>query len=781
MKRNTLAFLLIFFTAMFFGHSAFAADTKSYTVKINGKDIVPYEEQGKLIVNGQSYDFVVTPIMGLPQYSPIGVQVNSTSSVNFMIAITSPSIQPPSSVRLMRASADGTSFNEIEQLYDDGNIDHGDAIAGDGVYCTIHIFSEPISGDVNLKIAALVNESAGTVEHYSAPFVVKVIQDITDETFSAIKATQDSGVNQYEDYRAGRTEIEAKKLTVAWLNQQPNVMRAQLTISGDISIDYTAGLSAMICFIHEGQLGGTSEVDQKINSVSSFVPSNQNRRELFPKSVQKPANNSSSSYYFTDYELNHIINRNVFLWSPFYHTLISNKNDLQNNDKLALLLDNSLNPLFDKPLKHLKDGECTVNSLKNITNYGVICLLTHGGVDEYGEQYFITREPFLDRHDHYSDWITGSVKPIWVHSDDLNIVTSEELYGVWPKFIDRLPGKFPGSIIFAEFCYSTTPVPLRYPIDSPPFWEAFKAKGANTYFGFSSSVTYGTANILCDDLFKKLVTEHRSTGQSFLKDFGLDPVGLKAYYEMFGNPYAYFEPFIEMVSIPAGSFQMGGQDTSGIYIWDGCLPVHTVSLSAFEMSKYEITQCQYKAVIGSNPSYFTGDDNLPVEQVSWWDAIKFCNALSMQNGLQPCYDESTGYYDFNKNGYRLPSEAEWEYACRAGSTTKYNLGDATSDLDRAGWYFSNSGSQTHPVGQKTPNTWMLYDMHGNVFEWCNDWYGSYTSDTQNNPTGEQFGFYREYRGGSFGHYEFDSQSWFRSCNLPDISYLFIGFRVVRRP
>ncbi|HUU28762.1 MAG TPA: SUMF1/EgtB/PvdO family nonheme iron enzyme [archaeon] len=193
---------------------------------------------------------------------------------------------------------------------------------------------------------------------------------------------------------------------------------------------------------------------------------------------------------------------------------------------------------------------------------------------------------------------------------------------------------------------------------------------------------------------------------------------------------------IEMVSIPAGTFQMGSD--SGNWSWG---PVHTVSISAFQMSRYEVIQEQYEAVMDTNPSVFTGESNLPVNRVDWYEAVVFCNKLSEAAGLEPCYtyiQDSTyvleGIWDlvlckcncdFTKNGFRLPTEAEWEYACRAGTTTKYYTGDSESDLSRAGWYKKNSHSRPHPVGQKEPNAFGLYDMHGNQTEWCTDYFDFY--------------------------------------------------------
>ena len=228
---------------------------------------------------------------------------------------------------------------------------------------------------------------------------------------------------------------------------------------------------------------------------------------------------------------------------------------------------------------------------------------------------------------------------------------------------------------------------------------------------------------------------------------------------------------VKMVIIPGGTFKMGQVSIA--------VPVHSITLSAFEMGVNEITQGQYIAVIGSNPSAFSGDDNLPVEHLTWFDAIKFCNALSTKGGLQPCYNVSSGVCNFTKNGFRLPTEAEWEYACRAGSTTIYNLGDSESDLARAGWYSPNCSNKTHQVGGKIPNAWGLYDMHGNVWEWCNDWLGDYTSENLTNPTGPSTGSYRVVRGGSWTNDANRCQSANRDRENPSNGGYYLGFRVVR--
>ncbi|MCL2244796.1 MAG: formylglycine-generating enzyme family protein [Treponema sp.] len=247
---------------------------------------------------------------------------------------------------------------------------------------------------------------------------------------------------------------------------------------------------------------------------------------------------------------------------------------------------------------------------------------------------------------------------------------------------------------------------------------------------------------------------------------------------------------IQMSWIPAGTYTRGqdGVET----------PTHQVTLSkGFYMGKYEVTQEHYQAVTGVNPSYFSSSpasgevqERRPVEWVTWYDAVEFCNKLSEQEGLTPAYTitgriPTSGYpitaatvtWNHEANGYRLPTEAEWEYACRAGTTTAYNTGDTISN--NTGWYNSNSGSKTHEVGLKPPNAWGLYDMHGNVWEWCWDWYASYSSGAQTDPVGAASGDYCVDRGGSWNLSASYVRSAFRYYYAPSDRAFSIGFRVVR--
>jgi formylglycine-generating enzyme required for sulfatase activity len=236
---------------------------------------------------------------------------------------------------------------------------------------------------------------------------------------------------------------------------------------------------------------------------------------------------------------------------------------------------------------------------------------------------------------------------------------------------------------------------------------------------------------------------------------------------------------IEMVLIPAGSFQMGNRRGK-----EDETTVHTVSVDAFLMDKYEVTQAEYERYHLPNPSHFKGP-NLPVEQVTWVQAAVYCNARSKAEGLQPCYNEDNAQCNFQSDGYRLPTEAEWEYACRAGIDGDYSFGNASGKLGEFAWFVDNASKKTHPVGQKKPNPWGLYDMHGNVAEWCNDVYDKdyYQNSPMANPRGPADGSQYLLRGGSWKSPAEALRSSYRLGETPgfsDACLAAIGFRCVRK-
>jgi formylglycine-generating enzyme required for sulfatase activity len=220
---------------------------------------------------------------------------------------------------------------------------------------------------------------------------------------------------------------------------------------------------------------------------------------------------------------------------------------------------------------------------------------------------------------------------------------------------------------------------------------------------------------------------------------------------------------IDFVLIPAGSFQMGDEKGKS-----NEKPVHKVNITKpFYLGKYEVTQEQWQAVMGSNPSHFKGPKN-PVEQVSWDNCQAFLNKLNEKS--------RSGGVKFG-----LPTEAQWEYACRAGTTTQYSVGDDPAKLGDYAWWKENAEKTTHPVGQKKPNAWGLYDMHGNVFEWCADWYAAYSNSSVDDSTGPTSGSDRVLRGGCWSFDAGLCRSAFRFIGTPAFRFHILGFRVASVP
>jgi formylglycine-generating enzyme required for sulfatase activity len=219
-----------------------------------------------------------------------------------------------------------------------------------------------------------------------------------------------------------------------------------------------------------------------------------------------------------------------------------------------------------------------------------------------------------------------------------------------------------------------------------------------------------------------------------------------------------FEP--EMVFVEGGRFMMGSNSGDDVE-----KPVHEVELSSYYLGKYEVTQAQWKAVMGNNPSYFKDCDQCPVEQVSWNDVQEFIGKLNQKTGKK----------------YRLPTEAEWEFAARDGVKSKGYLYSGGNDAGTVAWYTDNSGSKTHSVGSKQANELGIFDMSGNVWEWCSGWYGGYSGTFQRNPQGAFSGLSRVLRGGGWNNRASHCRVTARSGHYPDGRSNCIGFRLVLSP
>jgi formylglycine-generating enzyme required for sulfatase activity len=321
-------------------------------------------------------------------------------------------------------------------------------------------------------------------------------------------------------------------------------------------------------------------------------------------------------------------------------------------------------------------------------------------------------------------------------------------------------------------CWAALAVAARAPAQTPPGLDL------QLYAGLSITGAVGTVYAI------EYVTDLAQTNSWRCLEFLQPPASpylwadksAPATGQRFYRAVVFAAP-TNLVFIPPGTFRMGAPtnelDSSQL---GPEYPLTAVTISrGFWMGKYEVTQGEYLAVMGSNPSNFQGDTNRPVEMVTWFNATNYCGKLTQM-------DRAAGRIATN-SVYRLPTEAEWEYACRAWTSTRFSYGDdlAYTNLSQYAWYDLNSGSTTHPVGQKLPNPWGLYDMQGNVGEYCQDVYDTYRGGIALDPQGPATGSARVHRGGDWSHASSACRSAFRFGFAGNNPFFNLGFRAVLAP
>ena len=275
------------------------------------------------------------------------------------------------------------------------------------------------------------------------------------------------------------------------------------------------------------------------------------------------------------------------------------------------------------------------------------------------------------------------------------------------------------------------------------------------FFSSDSGVTWqGPLTDCTGDLGKNISGGQKQIKWNVLANRG-QLVGKGFQFKINAIEISNFEP--EMIFVEGGTFQMGSSNGE-----IDEQPVHTIELSSFSIGKYELTQAQWKAVMGSNPSEFVGCENCPVENVSWDDVQKFIFKLNLLTG----------------KSYRLPTEAEWEYAARGGKKSLGFVYSGSNDIGAVAWYSENASYKTHPVGLKKTNELAICDMSGNVWEWCSDSYDSYASERQVNPKGPISGSLHVLRGGSWDDIASYCRSTYRDKSGSSTRYICYGFRLV---
>ena len=476
------------------------------------------------------------------------------------------------------------------------------------------------------------------------------------------------------------------------------------------------------------------------------------------KIIVTPRQNvNSASSTFAETSSTYVGNRKIIGLSCF-------KEDFEPFDEVNNILDtfDLLGYSYDD-YDYFENEECTVDTFKTIGDYGVVLISSHGSTDydsdEGVEQVLIWTgdKVTAQKSKSYNEDLLSGRLIKWFGVDT---------YAITPKFIEYYCKKMPNSIVYASSCLSAY---------NDTMANAFTSEevGAGVYYGYNVSIYPLLAQLAGTSLFNNLLLGFDS-GTAYDLVFLMHSI-----FKMYGAEDILLadEPSDEititlpggvpltMALIPAGTFMMGSlsSDSDRSIIEE---PQHQVTITKpFYMGTYEVTQEQWEAVMENNPSWFNYNPKNPVECVSWNDCQDFIMELNTM-GI---------------GKFRLPTEAEWEYACRAGSTTRFPWGHDPeySQLGQYAWYRDNSGDKTHPVGQKQPNAWGLSDMHGNVYEWCSDWFGDYSSASQTDPTGPSSGDCRILRGGDWYLDPQFCRSANRSGSTPTGAYNFLGFRLVR--
>jgi len=328
----------------------------------------------------------------------------------------------------------------------------------------------------------------------------------------------------------------------------------------------------------------------------------------------------------------------------------------------------------------------------------------------------------------------------------------------------------------SKFCLSFA-IAVLFAAANPVLAQAPPSLGARLFAGVNISGAVGGTYVI--QYTTDLAQTNSWTSLTFLRlpatnhlfvDTTAPATGNRFYRALLQNPPT------NMVFIPPNTFNLGTPTNELGHLADESPQVTATISHGFWMGKYEVTQREYQALIGANPSGFPGDLNRPVERVSWLDATNYCARLTQQ-------ELAAGRIPAGSH-YRLPTEAEWEYAARAGTSTRFSFGDdlnSTSLPDHA-WYAANGGFGSHPVGQKAPNPWGLYDMAGNVYEWCEDWYGPYPGGFAIDPQGPASSAtgVKVIRGGGWDSFDSECRSGHRLTEAvsPFITDFILGFRVV---
>lgn len=487
------------------GNSGTALGTTEWTIRDvslqNGDNvftITAYDEAD----NSTSAEIMITynkylTFIGTPFVTPNSVFVNVSTSVNLSVTILANSNLDDNSVSLIEVDKNGNEIGEICQLFDDGNLSHGDEIKGDGVFCNITSFYRETPGDFYLRVKANTMESEGTVTAYSSICSFFVVDNINNETLQEIFNTQNAGDDKFRELSATLSKEEAISQTIEFLKTYSNVSSAVATASNDICITYSSGLKGMILTGGDNYKGGETSYGDRGNK--SRIPLAKQTRGTYDE---------NRAVVLSDPNI--LLDRDVIIYAPCYDQFVSW--GAASEEVLYETLTESDCTQFQ--ITYLKNGNADLDALKTLSNYGLIAIDTHGGLDDEENVIFLTGEEVSISNPHLIDWFMNRI-----------YLVNKSQWAVKPSFISNYNHNLPNSIVYNGSCNSGHNATMA---------NAFIGSGAQTYYGYSNSVKANFEFNTASQLFPRIITENRTTGDAFVANQH-DNSNPPAYFVMFGN------------------------------------------------------------------------------------------------------------------------------------------------------------------------------------------------------------------------------------------------------
>lgn len=550
-------------------------------VTVTATDAQGHSTQRSMIVTYNAF----LAFHGEPKVNPSAVFTNTSTDVIAHATILPNTNLIETSVKLLKVDVDGKTIQTLSEMYDDGNLAHGDDIKGDGVFSAKFTVMEAAAGDVYMRAMATTQETGGKVDAYTQIFTLPVVNPVDETVVTAAVAIQEQAHDKFVADAAAGSEADALDSTLSWIKGQPGVKNASITSSGDIWVEFDSGFTGIVmCGI--GQEEGGSVNNQAIGR--------QNADPTIPLPYQTkgsmPLANPGAPKA-TDGDA--VLNTKAILYAPF-HTQFSGWGT-EFCDSLHTRLGNATKPKFKST--YIKNAAADVATLTTLTNYGLVVFHTHGGVDNKGNVLLCTGEEFGSANyaTHALRFLTKQLTICTVHG--------KSYWAMLPKFVSSLPGTFPRSIVYAGACSSSKTGTLS---------AAFIAKKASTYFGFNNTVYGKFDKKMADQLFPKLIDQNKTTGESFVSGQH-DSHATPAYFTMTGSTKAYFK-----AGLINGDFEMGnltGWTTAG----DGRVISQLDYVIPWEYSFMGIisTGLGYTTSSGSISQTFWVDPNNTTLTVKW--------------------------------------------------------------------------------------------------------------------------------------------------------------------